>query len=89
MGVADATTEEGYAKLVRDAPTYFSKQGAGAFGQFEWISADLAVRTLERLGFAVELVPAASERDCYFIAQPRAEAMARLSESVEPLAHAL
>jgi SAM-dependent methyltransferase len=68
MGVADATTEEGYEKLIRDVPTYFSKQGAGAFGQFEWMSADLASQTLERLGFVVKAVPEASRRDYYFVA---------------------
>lgn len=69
MGVADATTPEGYEKLMRDVPAYFSKQGAGAFGQFEWMSSELAVKTLERMGFAVELVPEASTRDCYFVAK--------------------
>src|SRR2546426_751804 len=68
MGVADATTPEGYQKLMRDVPSYFSKQGAGAFGQFEWMSAELAVKVLEKMGFVVELVPEASTRDCYFVA---------------------
>jgi predicted O-methyltransferase YrrM len=69
MGVADATTEQGFQKLVRDVPSYFSKQGAGAFGQFEWLSADLVRITLHRLGFVVDFIPQASERDCYFVAR--------------------
>ena len=75
MGVADATTPEGYEKLMRDVPTYFSKQGAGAYGQFEWQSSEITVKTLERMGFAVELVPEASTRDCYFVAKRAAASL--------------
>jgi predicted O-methyltransferase YrrM len=69
MGVADATTALGFQKLVRDVPSYFSKQGAGAFGQFEWLSGELVRTTLQRLGFVVDSVPQASDRDYYFVAR--------------------
>lgn len=58
LTLADATTELGFLKLLKDIAWSFRTQDGslGAGQQFAWLSPDLIEMTLERLGFTVQVL---------------------------------
>ena len=51
LTVADATTDQGFERLLGDVAHYFPGQSAAAGSKMEWMSPDLVRFILERLGF--------------------------------------
>lgn len=64
MTVADATSEGGVNKLIKDIDIYF--RDAEMLGKFEFISPDIVTAVLNKLGFEVELFR--FHRDLGFVA---------------------
>lgn len=64
MNVADATSDEGSARLLRSARRVYSERGRPSV-KFFWLSPEIICHLLNRLGFSVRFKPEAS-RDCYF-----------------------
>ncbi|MFC1575514.1 class I SAM-dependent methyltransferase [Gemmatimonadota bacterium] len=66
MSVADACSENGFMKLLFDAPGVYQKRGLSG-GHFMWISQDIVEATLTRLGFDVAF-PEGNGRDLFISA---------------------
>ena len=67
MNVADACNENGFMKLLHDAPGVYTQRG-NAGGHFMWISQEIVESTLSRLGFEV-VYPNGNGRDLSFSAR--------------------
>ncbi len=67
MNVADASSENGFMKLLNDSVGIYRQVG-NAGGHFMWASEDIAVKTLGRLGFEVTITEG-NGRDVSFSAK--------------------
>jgi hypothetical protein len=56
LTVADATTEQGFERLLTDIAGYFPGQSAPPGNKMEWMSTELVRSILERLGFDLLVV---------------------------------
>ena len=68
MSVADATTDNGWGKLLLDTKHCYAHQGQ-MIPKFEWLSPDLVQSCLSRLGFRVLFESSLNHRDYWFVAQ--------------------
>jgi hypothetical protein len=89
LTLSNATSEEGFDKLLHDIGWTYPQQGdPNGSGKFEWLSPDIVRFVLSRLGFDVWM-PSGEGRDIWLIATlvdvTRASALeARLRESAAP-----
>lgn len=68
LTLADATSDQGFEKLLRDiAWTYPVQARPLGSGKFEWLSPDLVRSVLPRLGFELDLLND-GQRDLYLVA---------------------
>jgi SAM-dependent methyltransferase len=86
MTLADPTTTRGFEKLLDDVRRYYPKQGRPT-PKFEWVSRDIAVAVLERLGFRIlrcdtPAPPGGAARDLFVVATLAAPATADIHERV-------